>query len=135
MAMIRIATRSSTTAIVDNSNFIPNGTRDPSNARMPSAKAMSVAVGMAQPRNAVGSSWLTPQNRIAGTATPPIAHSTGSSICSRLESWPLSVSRLISSATSRKNTAIKPSLIQCSAPLTSPKSPMVKPMGRCRNAS
>ena len=53
MAMIRMATRSSTTAIVDSSSFIPNGTREPSNARMPSAKAISVAVGMAQPRSAM----------------------------------------------------------------------------------
>ena len=44
--MITIAMRSSTTAMVDSSNFIPTGARDPSNASTPRAKAMSVAVGM-----------------------------------------------------------------------------------------
>ena len=57
--MITIAIRSSTTAIVDNSSFIPVGTREPSRLRTPSAKAMSVAAGIAQPRIATASPRLS----------------------------------------------------------------------------
>ena len=35
--------------------FSDAGTREPSSIRMPSANAMSVAVGIAQPRSATGS--------------------------------------------------------------------------------
>ena len=38
--------------------FSEGGARDPSKANTPSAKAMSVAIGMAQPRNASVSSKL-----------------------------------------------------------------------------
>ena len=39
--------------------FSEAGTREPSSIRMPSAKAMSVAVGMAQPRSATASPRLS----------------------------------------------------------------------------
>jgi hypothetical protein len=39
--------------------FSATGTRKPGSDRMPSAKAMSVAAGMAQPEVAMGSSALT----------------------------------------------------------------------------
>ena len=38
--------------------FNVTGTREPSKAKIPSAKAMSVPVGMAQPRSASGSPQL-----------------------------------------------------------------------------
>ena len=78
---------------------------------------MSVAVGIAQPRIASASSRLSAANSNAGTSTPPAAQAIGSSSCSRSDNWPLSASRLISSATSRKNTAIRPSLIHHSTGL------------------
>ena len=87
--MIRIAIRSSTTAIVDSSSFIPTGTRDPSSASTPSANAISVAVGTAQPRIAAASPWLRATNSSAGTATPAIAQTSGRISRSRPASWPL----------------------------------------------
>ena len=57
--MMTIAARSSITAIVDNSSFIATGTRDPSNDRIPSANAMSVAAGTAHPCIATASPRLS----------------------------------------------------------------------------
>ena len=49
MAMTKMATMSSATASVLRNTRRPAGTRDPNSARMPNAKAMSVAVGTPQP--------------------------------------------------------------------------------------
>ena len=48
--MIATAPMSSTIAIVVSSSFSAGGTRRPSSASTPTAKAMSVAAGIAQPR-------------------------------------------------------------------------------------
>ncbi len=133
--MMMIAARSSTTAIVDSSSFIPTGTREPSSDRMPRANAMSVAAGIAQPCIAVASPRLIHQKIAAGTATPATAHSNGRINWSRLDSWPLRASRLISSATSRKNTAIRPSLIQSRSGLAMRRSPNCITTGSSRKPS
>ena len=133
--MITIAIKSSTTAMVDSSSFMPIGTREPSSASTPSAKAMSVAVGTAQPRIACASWWFSATNSSAGTATPAAAHTIGSTSCARVASWPLSASRLISSATSRKNTAIRPSLIHSSSGLAISNAPTRTCTGSARKPS
>ena len=51
----------------------------------------------------------------AGTAMPPTAATSGRIRSAGRASWPTSISRLISSPTSRKNRLISPSLIQCSS--------------------
>ena len=92
--------------------FSEAGTLRPSMAQTPSAKAMSVAAGMAQPRNAWASPQFTAAKIAAGVTKPPNAAITGNAACFGLDSAPSIASRLISSPTSRKNTAIRPSLIQ-----------------------
>ncbi|MNP83077.1 hypothetical protein D3C76_1819090 [compost metagenome] len=59
--MTMIAPRSSMIARVIRNSFSETGTRLPSSASTPRAKAMSVAVGMAQPATAAGSSRLMNQ--------------------------------------------------------------------------
>ena len=78
------------------------------------AKAMSVAAGIAQPRHKPGSLCVTARNTSAGTTMPAKAAMTGMALAARSASAPTSASRLISSPTSRKNTAINPSLIHAS---------------------
>ena len=119
--MIAVAPRSSTTATVSRNRRRLVGTRRPSRPSTPSAKAISVAVGMAQPRRmgvvpgaacAAGPSrCATSQNTSAGPAMPAAAARTGRR---RVGAWarsPTSTSRLISSPMAKKNTAISPSLI------------------------
>ena len=50
IAITRTAMMSSTMARVSKKIFKPNGTREPNNARIPTTKAISVAMGIAQPR-------------------------------------------------------------------------------------
>ena len=83
----------------------------PTSASTPTAKAMSVAVGMAQPWRVTGS-VLTAMYSRAGTMTPPAAAMIGSSATFGSASAPLCISRRISSPTTRKNTVISPSFTQ-----------------------
>ena len=55
---------------------IATGTREPSSERMPSANAMSVAAGTAQPCIATASPRLIQAKTAAGTATPASAHAS-----------------------------------------------------------
>jgi hypothetical protein len=75
-------------AIANKKIFKATGARDPISANIPRAKAMSVAVGMAQPFRFSG----VPQFMIAkinpGTAMPPIAAIMGKIALSKLESSP-----------------------------------------------
>ena len=75
---------------------------------------MSVAAGMAQPRSV---SAIAP---VDGDIDEGRHHHAAERrdarqdpVAARCESCPSSTSRLISRPTSRKNTAIRPSLIQC----------------------
>jgi hypothetical protein len=56
--MMTTAPRSSMIASAARNTLSEAGTREPSSDSTPSAKAMSVAVGMAQPRIASTSPWL-----------------------------------------------------------------------------
>ena len=60
----------------------------------------------------------------AGTAMPPTAATAGRITFSGWESCPIKTSRLISSPTRRKKTAIRPSLIHSSKGFSMPNSPM-----------
>jgi len=87
------------------------GTRDPSNTITPTAKAMSVAMGMPQPSRKRASSTSSTNSR-AGTTMPPTAAMEGRAAARRSDSSPTRISRLISSPTTKKNKAMRPSLIQ-----------------------
>jgi hypothetical protein len=86
------------------------GTRGPNSEITPSANAMSVAAGIAQPWAA--GPGLKARYTTAGTAMPPAAAIPGRRRRDQVASCPSSASRLISRPTNRKNTAIRPSLIQ-----------------------
>lgn len=58
-AITTMAPMSSTIARAKSSTLSPGATRLPSNAKMPTAKAMSVAIGVPQPR-LTGVPWANP---------------------------------------------------------------------------
>lgn len=93
--------------------FIEAGTRLPNSESTPSANAISVAVGIAQPLITSPLFQLSEKKISAGTTIPPAAQMPGRTRRDHVESWPSITSRLISRPTSRKNTAINASLIQC----------------------
>jgi hypothetical protein len=64
------------------------GTREPTRASTPSAKAMSVAVGTAQPRQFSGWGKLTAMKITAGTNMPPKAAINGSARRGQVSSSP-----------------------------------------------
>ena len=64
---------SSATASVDRNTRTPLGTRLPSSAMMPKAKAMSVAVGTPQPWEVSGLAALKREKMTMGARTPPQA--------------------------------------------------------------
>src|SRR6185437_1620197 len=116
--MTRIAPRSSTIASASRNTFSGNGARLPSNASTPSANAISVAIGMPQP-------WAPRPPKFhavkmsAGTSIPPNAAATGNIALRGDASSPLSSSRLISSPTTKKKTAMSASLTNCSRSIRS----------------
>ena len=81
--------------------------------RMPTAKAMSVAVGIPQPE-ATAEPWLTAAKIKAGATTPPNAAITGIIAFFTLDSSPFFISRLISRPTVKKKTVIRMSLMNFS---------------------
>ena len=92
--------------------------REPSSASTPTAKAMSVAAGMAQPRR------RRVARLMAGIDRGRHGHAAhrrepGNATFGRADSSPSTNSCLISSPTRRKNMAISPSLIQSSSGLSS----------------
>lgn len=89
----------------------PTGSRAPSTAMQPTTNAMSVAMGMPQPR-AAGSPHWSARYRPAGTTMPPSAAATGRAARRASRSSPMTSSRFTSSPTTKKKTAINPSLIQ-----------------------
>jgi len=109
--MITIAPKSSMIAIASKKIFNAMGARDPINANIPSAKAMSVAVGIAQPFRFSGVPQFTIAKIIPGTAMPPMAAMIGKIALSKLDNSPAKTSRFISRPTRKKKIAIKPSLI------------------------
>ena len=90
-----MASRSSTTANVSRNVRSPLGRCELITARTATAKAMSVAVGIAQPR-AVPSPALIATNSSAGSSMPPTAAATGSAARRGSRSSPATNSRLSS---------------------------------------
>ena len=101
---------SSTMARVSSNGLRLGGANRLASVNAPSANAMSVAIGIPQPRA------LSPpaiaRYSSAGTTMPPIAASTGRIAARSWRSSPVTSSRLISNPTTRKNNAISPSFTQ-----------------------
>ena len=92
--------------------------RGPSTAMQPTTNAMSVAMGIPQPRCA-GEPNCSARYTPAGTSIPPMAATSGRAARCGSRSSPSTSSRFTSSPTTKKNSAIRPSLIQwCSEWLT-----------------
>src|SRR3954469_5551046 len=110
MAITTSATRSSTMARVSSWTRarVPAGA---SSARTASANAVSVDIAAPQPC-AVGLPAFNARKIATGSAIPPRAATTGIANRERSRSWPRSSSRLASSPTTRKNSVIRPWLIQ-----------------------
>jgi hypothetical protein len=102
---------SSTIASASSMMRSPNGTRVPTTARTPSANAMSVARGMPQP-DAPGLPITMTAKIAAGTTMPPMAPAMGTITRRGSDSSPTTISRLISSPTTKKKITIAASLIQ-----------------------
>ena len=103
--------KSSATASVAKNIFNPSGTRLPNIASTPNEKAMSVAIGIAQPRNISASAGQHSRKMMTGTSIPPHAPMIGRIALRHDESSPAIISRLISKPTERKKIAIRKSLI------------------------
>ena len=101
---------SSTIATAARKTLSPFGARGATIARIPSAKAMSVAIAIAHPR-AAAPPPLARTKIAAGTIIPPIAAAIGRAAWRGEASSPTRASRFTSRPTSRKKTAIRPSLI------------------------
>ncbi len=113
--MIVMAMRSSTTARVRRNERSPDGRCEPMTASTARAKAMSVAVGMAQPRSASPSPpkrVTTPTKTTAGTATPQNAATTGTAALAGERRSPTRNSRLSSRPATKKKIARRPSAAQ-----------------------
>ncbi len=110
--MIVIAIRSSTTASVSRKVRSPEGRWVLIRARMATAKAMSVAVGIAHPCIAAESPRFQAAKTAAGTSIPPTAATTGSAARRTSRRSPATNSRLSSSPATKKKIASRPSAAQ-----------------------
>jgi hypothetical protein len=134
MAMTRIAPRSSTMARESSSTRRLGGQREPSSARQPTTKAMSVAIGMPQPR-AAAVPVVIAMKIAAGTTIPPIAATAGNAARLGSLSSPTASSRFTSRPTTKKKTAISPSLTQWRSECFTTTSPTPIWSGIFQNAS
>src|SRR5690606_25263658 len=109
--MTKTAIRSSTTAIVVINTLAQDGILEPSMAIIPITKAISVAIGMAQPLT-YSVPKLNAKYIIAGTVAPLNAAATGKIADLKEVRLPNFNSLLISRPTIKKNSAINPSFTQ-----------------------
>ncbi len=109
-AITTIVARSSTTASVSRNVRSSAGARRPTRPSAPTAKAMSVAMGIAQPRRSPSAIRLTATYVRAAPSIVPKAAAIGTAAARVSRSDPKSRSRLSSSATTKKNSAINRSL-------------------------
>ncbi len=124
---------SSVTAVEMKNTLMAAGTRLPRMASSPSTKAVSVPMGMPQPTDS-GLEGPTMNRKIsAGNAMPPMDAPMGSRALRGLENSPPTNSRLSSRATTKKNMAIRPSLIRCSRSFSRMKSPTLIPTNVVQN--
>ena len=98
-------------ASVSRNTLSEEGALLPTKARMPSANAMSVAAGMAQPPSVSGVPQFSITKTSAGRAIPPTAAMPGRATSAGFFNLPSTISRFSSSPIRKKNTAISPSLI------------------------
>src|SRR5215218_4687213 len=111
-AMSAIAARSSMTAIESSRTRTPGGSEEPTRARTPSAKAMSVATGIAHAPPSAAAPRETAIATTAGMSIPPPAAKNGSIAARRSASWPTVSSRLISRPATKKKSASSASATQ-----------------------
>ena len=104
------------------------GTLSPKMERMPTANAMSVAVGMPQPE-AASVPLFTSVKMSAGATTPPNAAITGRMAFLKDDSSPHTTSRLISRPTVKKNTTMRMSLMNFSMVMSRGKYQSITPSG------
>lgn len=104
-----------------------DGIRSPSNAKTPSAKAMSVAMGMPHPF-APSSPRVKTRYSAAGRTIPPTAPNTGKAAFFHVFSSPWRNSRLISKPTAKKKIVMNPPLTQCSKVSERPMNPRSRDM-------
>src|SRR6267143_2588515 len=129
-----MATMSSMMASVSSNIRSAGGTCLPMRDRTPTAKAISVAVGIAQPRRAAGSGLMSRYSS-AGMTTPPTAATMGRVATLGSDKAPSYISRRISSPTTRKNTLMSPSLTQKCRSHAGRNSATPRPSFRCHSAS
>jgi hypothetical protein len=112
-ATTAIAATSSTVAKLSRNTRALAGRWEPTTASTASAKAMSVAIGIAHARPAPAVPPMMTAAIPAGTTTPPSAAMTGSSAVLRCDSSPTVSSRLSSRPATKKNNASSPSVAHC----------------------
>ena len=100
------------TAIASSSTRTPEGSIVPASASTPSAKAMSVATGIAHAPPSAAAPHDTASATSAGTTMPPTAANTGSDAARRSASSPTVSSRLTSMPAMKKKIASSPSAAQ-----------------------
>ena len=103
--------RSSATARAAKNTFKESGTRLPNVESIPNENAMSVAIGIADPRSISSLSGQTSKKTRTGKSMPPHAPIIGSMAFLSDESSPTRISRLISRPTEKKKMLIRKSLI------------------------
>ena len=110
--MTTMAPMSSTMARPRSSTFSSAGTRLPSRASTPSAKATSVAMGMPHPLAPAPPSVEREEQQRRAPPSRRAAPAAGRAASRGVVSWPLASSCLISRPMTKKNSVIRPSLIQ-----------------------
>ena len=128
-----MAPTSSKIATESRNNRRVRGIRAPNTARLPITNAVSVAITMPHPLPA---DWprSIDRNTRAGTTMPPRAAAIENNVMRGLRSSPSTISRFISSATTKKNSVIAPSLIQRLIERENSTSPKPMVMGVSQNA-
>ena len=107
-----MASRSSMTAIASSRTRTPEGSIVPASASTPSAKAMSVATGIAHAPPSAEAPHDTASATSAGRTMPPTAANTGSDAARRSASSPTMSSRLSSMPAMKKKIASSASAAQ-----------------------
>ena len=120
-------------ASVEKNTLAAGATLSPASDMMPRAKAMSVAMGTAQPL--VAPPQLSSVYIRAGAATPPQAARMGIMAWRGLVKTPAVSSYLSSMPTDRKKMAIKKSLIKPSTEMLAIKGPSVMARGCSRSSN
>ena len=132
--MIKIAPTSSKIASESKKILSEGGRCLPTIIKIAKAKAVSVAVGIAQPRKACVSAKLIRAKIKAGTSMPPSAPKSGRVMFRGFLKSPCVNSFLSSSPMEKKKIAINPSFIHSKKGFISSKEPMTKPTGKFKNS-